>query len=209
MSVESTAQRTRLRFQRASGTTERVFRQTGISDGTTRYCKGKSMPVSQPKVDPVSPFAQQVLAVYADALPKVRFPDLDLAALQATAEELRSAQVEVERIFERMETELEAARSIVRAQAELLNTRAERALAYARVFADGDAVLTERLAEMARVTRIGGRAKAPAPLPEGAPPRKRGRPRKSDHDASLFAAEDAVRASEDVVTDTVTETAAA
>jgi hypothetical protein len=146
------------------------------------------MSASQPKSDPIPPFAQQVLAVYAEQLPDVRFPDLDLGLLETSAAELRAAQLEAERI----EAELEAARAAVRTQAELLQCRAERTLAYARVFADGDAALSERLADIGRSVRV-PRART-AQFTEGmpaAPPKKRGRPRKSDHDTNLFGAPEA------------------
>ena len=75
-----------------------------------------------------------MIALYAEALPDVRFPDLDLALLQRNADDLHAAQLAVAAAA----VQLEAAREAAHGQAELLSMRAERALAYARVFADGD-----------------------------------------------------------------------
>src|SRR4051794_11376878 len=97
-----------------------------------------------PKHNPIPAGARDVLALYSEALADVRFPDLDGAQLQSLAEGLCAAQVEVERL----EHELEVARSLVRDQAARLSARADRALAYARVFAEGDAALCARLAEL-------------------------------------------------------------
>lgn len=123
-------------------------------------------------------FARDVIALYTDAMPEVRFPDLDLEVLQSTAAELRTALVSVERAA----AELEAARTAAQRHGELLDAQAERALSYARVFAQGDALLSERIALL-------GRSKS-SPVAHSAPPKKRGRPKKNTGgDTNLFAAE--------------------
>ncbi len=156
------------------------------------------MPAPSPSLqaDVTPPFAREVIALFSDALPKVQFPDLDLALLESAVEELRLAQTALEQAA----AALEAAREAAQRKTEQLNARAERALAYARVFAEGNAALSERVANI-------GRNKA-RPASEAAQPRKRGRPKKNQHDSSLFGAEPAV-GSESTRVSVTTEEAAA
>lgn len=133
------------------------------------------MPAPTAKQDPTPPFARQVLALFGeDALAEVHFPDLDLAVLQEAQTALLTAQLEVERA----EAQLEAARAAREEKLVALEAKAERALAYARVFASGDADLGTRLAEVGR--------RKPAPTSEGAPVKKRGRPKRTPDGAELF-----------------------
>jgi hypothetical protein len=132
------------------------------------------MPTSSLPSDTLPACAREVIALYADAMPDVRFPDLDLDVLEGAAAELRASLDRVKRAT----AELEAARAAAQAQAELLESRAERALAYARVFAHGDPALSDRIATISH-------HKAPA-HPEAAAPKKRGRPKKTDGDTTLF-----------------------
>ncbi|HKU42073.1 MAG TPA: hypothetical protein VJR89_28135 [Polyangiales bacterium] len=130
------------------------------------------------KHDPTPEFVRDVIALYRDeALAGVRFPDLDLDALQLAEQALIGAQLEVERI----EAQLDAARSARDAEVSLLEAKAERALAYARVFAGGNAELSARLSELGP-----GKGKKPAP-PDGVPSPKRGRPKRVAAGAELFA----------------------
>jgi hypothetical protein len=123
------------------------------------------MPKTAPKLDPTPSFARQVLDLYVEALSEVRFPDLDLAALQAARDELQVSQVEIDSI----EAELARARAQLETQVAALNAKADRALAYARVYAGGgDAALQTRIAEVGK--------KKVAQL-EGASPKRRGRPK--------------------------------
>ena len=142
------------------------------------------MPKTAPKLDPTPAFARQVLDLYLEALADVRFPDLDLAALQAARDELQVSQIEIDSL----EAELARARAQLDTQVAALNTKADRALAYARVYASGDAALQARIAEVGR--------KKVAPL-EGAPPKRRGRRdgiAKSDAVTELFDEERAPEA---------------
>jgi hypothetical protein len=139
-----------------------------------------------PKHDPTPAFAHQVLELYADALREVRFPDLDLALLEAARDALLVSQLEVER----SEAQLQAARAVLEVKSEALQAKAERALAYARVFALGDAALSAQLAEIG-----GGVRKKPLALVEGgtAPGKRRGRSKKSEAGTELFVAEHGAR----------------
>lgn len=133
------------------------------------------MPPTSPKSDPLPAFCREVLQLYTDALAEVRFPDLDLGALEASAEQARAAQLAVER----REAQLESARAELREQLEAMSGRAERALAYARIFAQTDPKLLERVEQVS-----GPQSSAPATEPR---PKRRGRPRKVAEDSTLFA----------------------
>jgi hypothetical protein len=127
----------------------------------------------RPARDPVPPLARDVLELFRGPLEAVRFPDVDRAALDLGERELLDAQV----ALEEAELALERARAVVLERSGALAARAQRALAYARVFAEDDAALRER------VSAIGG-----APTAATAPaPRKR-RSKKNEDGASLFAA---------------------
>jgi multidrug efflux pump subunit AcrA (membrane-fusion protein) len=132
------------------------------------------MTKTAPKHDPTPAFARQVLELYVEALPDVRFPDLDLALLQSAREELLLTQLQIDGI----EADLDRARAALDAQAAALNALAERALAYARVFASGDEALHARIAET-------GRKKA-VPVGEGTQPKRRRRLAKSETGSELF-----------------------
>lgn len=137
-----------------------------------------------PKVDTTPLLARQVIDLYALDLAEVRFPDLDLSALLYAQSELHAAQLEIERV----EQELVQARSIWESRAQVLAQKAERALAYARIYAQGDAELAPRIADIGRrkpaasadaaVSGMGGEAGAP---------KKRGRKPKTESPSELFA----------------------
>ncbi len=131
-----------------------------------------------PVRDPLSPLAREVLALFSEALSEVRFPDIDAAVLASGAEGLRAVQRDVEIL----EIRLDAAREIVAAQSEALNAQAQRALAYARVYADTAPDVARRVAEVGQ--HGAATASGPAAL------KRRGRPRKpvsAEPIESLFA----------------------
>jgi len=129
---------------------------------------------------PLPPFARDVLALYARALADVRFPDLDLASLEAAAERVYAAQAAAEA----RRKALQAAEEEVAAQELGLAALAERALAYARIFATGNAALSAEVVAIARPSA--GEPEEPGLA------RKRGRPRKGAPGAEeLFAARSA------------------
>jgi hypothetical protein len=136
------------------------------------------MPANPAKHDPTPEFVRQVIGLYREeALAGVHFPDLDLQALQLAEQALLGAQLEVERI----EAQLEAARAVRDGELASLEAKAERALAYARVFASGDAALSAQLNGLGR--------KKPAPA-EGSPSPRRGRPKRNPEAEQLFGAAD-------------------
>ena len=133
------------------------------------------MSASYAKHDPTPEFVREVIGLYRDdALAGVHFPDLDLQSLQLAEQALLGAQLEVERI----EAQLEAARAARDGELAVLEAKAERALAYARVFAGGNQELSERL------SGVGRKKATPAP---GAPGPKRARIKRNPAGDELFA----------------------
>lgn len=121
-------------------------------------------------MDPIAPPVRELLALFADELAEVKFPDMDAGVLAAAASSVHGASDAVAIA----EAAVERARAaLVDAQEHLLAC-AHRALAYGRVFAANDAELSPRLAAL---TLPRARGKAPAPRELGAP-RRRGRPPK-------------------------------
>lgn len=133
------------------------------------------MPAPTAKHDPTPVFAHQVLALFRQELADVHFPGLDLTVLEQAEKAVLAAQVEVERV----EAELEAARIARAEQLAELETKAERALAYARVFASSDPELSARVTDL-------GRKKSATSDPTAAV-KKRTRAKRNANGAELFA----------------------
>ena len=111
-------------------------------------------PSPTPLIDATPTLARQVIDLYSVELAEVRFPDLDLSALLYAQTELHAAQVEVERV----EAELADKRAVLEARSQALLQKAERALAYAKIYAQGDEDLVPRLAEIGRKRSSGASA---------------------------------------------------
>ncbi len=112
--------------------------------------------------DALTPFSREVLELYASDLKDVRFPDLDLASLHALAAEVGDAQHEVDDLESQL---LDAKQRVAERNATLL-ARAERALSYARIYAEDNDALSQRIERIRRPTASEA-------------PKKRGRPAKS------------------------------
>jgi SpoVK/Ycf46/Vps4 family AAA+-type ATPase len=136
--------------------------------------------MSEPKDDPVAPFARAVLELFREDLRKVRFPDLDSESLAGAAEELNAAQLEVECI----EAALASAREVVRERERLLNAQAARGISYARIYAAGNLALSARIAQIDLLAPETASVSTTAA-------KKRGRPRKESSGAELFASDEA------------------
>jgi hypothetical protein len=137
-----------------------------------------------------------LLDLFAHSLAEVRFGDLDAAALTSLAAEVSAAAEEVAAA----ESALETARAALAARQETLLVQANRALAYARVFAEADEPLLARvnaivLPRSPRKSRLGLGVDAGAGGGAGASTsagidgelaarRPRGRPRKVVPDSS-------------------------
>src|SRR5262245_56065755 len=131
-------------------------------------CSGK------PMMTPIPPAVQQVLDVYETDLLLVKFGDLEATVLSKAVEEVVLAVTAVEQA----EAALETARAALQEKQEGLFQKAQRALAYARVYAEGDPDLAARVEEISllRSSRRNPKVDAveggpPAPAVQ-APPRR-------------------------------------
>ncbi|MFO7565052.1 MAG: hypothetical protein R6X02_20570 [Enhygromyxa sp.] len=112
---------------------------------------------------PIPDAVRAVLALFEGPLAEVRFPQVDRETLadQAAVVEQRRA------VLHRALEAVQVARTELEAEQRALLDQARRAHAYARVFAEGDAALSEQIGEI----HFGSRPPAPA--------KKRGRKPKS------------------------------
>lgn len=149
-----------------------------------------------PAEDPIIPSVRYVLALFGSALQTVKFPDVDGDALglQALQVEEHAATVK------QLEEALHEARKRLEESQETLLQKAWRAVAYARVYADGDPQLSARLEAITFPVRTKSARSAPSTT-TAEQPKKRGRPRSVAPDASLFTVPQAVDAAVDVDVD--------
>lgn len=107
--------------------------------------------------DPVPAPIHELITFFAAELADTRFPDVDAEALAELAGVVRARAHDVARarqVLEEVLTGLEESRSA-------LEVKAQRALAYARVFAQGQESLSRRLEELELAARPRGRRAAP------------------------------------------------
>jgi hypothetical protein len=126
---------------------------------------------------------QTLLDLFATTLADVRFADVDAQTLARVASEVDAAAA----VVASAEATLASAREALQERQDALLLHAQRAVAYARVYAENDESLSERLSAIAlprgaRRTRASGDALVLSPDPEPAP-RPRGRPRKPQEPA--------------------------
>lgn len=136
-------------------------------------------------LETLDPSLRALVELFAGPLAGVTFPGVDSRALVALATAVDADATELARL----ETAAATLRArLTEARDELL-ARAHRALAYARVYADGDgpAELAARLDAMVLPRARGARPAPVAPAAAEAP-KKRGRPRKDASATTLFAA---------------------
>ncbi|HEY4014854.1 MAG TPA: hypothetical protein VGM06_16035 [Polyangiaceae bacterium] len=124
-------------------------------------------------MDTVADPIQALLELFTTTLSGVRFADLDAKALAALAAEAQSAA----EVVASAEAALTAARDTLKQRQEALLLQAHRAIAYARVFAENDQALAERIDAIAlpkapRRTRAPSEPMAPPPAPQATRPRK-------------------------------------
>lgn len=120
----------------------------------------------------VNPAIRELLVIFAEALAGVSFPDVDGKALAVQAAQVEERAVELRRLEATLD---EARRRLAEAQ-DALAQRALRAVAYARVFADGDAALSARLEALVLPRPRSTRAVTAAAVTPDGGPRRRGRP---------------------------------
>jgi hypothetical protein len=102
----------------------------------------------------LSPPLQAVVALFRGPLQNVRFADIDAAGLSTLAQEVEGAAADVQA----HEAKLSELRQLLAQKQEALLGLAQQALAYARIYAEGDEALSAELNEIA--------------LPRAAKPRK-------------------------------------
>jgi len=114
----------------------------------------------------LSPPVQAVLELFQGPLADVRFADVDAAGLATLAAEVQSAAAAVSH----QEAQLSELRQSLTERQDALLVLAQRALAYARVYAEHDDALSEQLARIS--------------LPRAAKPRKASPAKSEGVDAS-------------------------
>lgn len=145
----------------------------------------------EPARDPVPTASKEVLDLFRGKLSGVRFPDLDLSVLEDSERELLAAQV----ALEEAEAALEAARAVLNERSHALSAKTQRALAYAKVFAEEDTELSETVASIASIrVRSAERRTSSGTTPAldgDERPNRRRRPRRTPgEEASLFESDD-------------------
>jgi hypothetical protein len=126
----------------------------------------------------IHPAVQALLDLFTTSLADVRFADVDGPSLARSAGEVEAA-AKAEAVAR---SALEAAQLALQEKQEALLQRTQRALAYARVYAESDPTLTASLDAIGlpRATRRGSAADTLvlSAATSETPPRPRGRPRK-------------------------------
>jgi ABC-type transporter Mla subunit MlaD len=148
-------------------------------------------------MDPVSPPIRDLIDLFNASLNDVTFGDLSAAALDAKADAVRAASTHLAAL----QASLDAARAVYDAEQDALGQMSQRAMAYARVYAENDAELTAKLdaipLPLPRAARRNARPVMAASTsatasadsdpaiaaPPDSSPRRRGRPRKEAVDA--------------------------
>jgi hypothetical protein len=140
---------------------------------------GAAPAAATPAADGLEPAVRDLIAVFDQELAEVSFPDVSRDSLHAHA----GAVHEQMRAVEELRVRLEAAQSELAGRRDALRSHADRALAYARVYAQGHPELGERLAAIAPDPSGSGR---------GATRRRGGRAgrRRRDATGALFARPD-------------------
>jgi hypothetical protein len=126
-------------------------------------------------MDHVPSPVQAVLDLFANELADVRFGDVDAITLARIAAEVHAAA----EVMASQQAVLESAREALKERQSVLLEHAQRAVAYARVYAEKDEAMSARLEAIA-LPRVARRAKGPddTPIVSSAPqpkPRKRRR----------------------------------
>jgi len=128
-------------------------------------------------MNPIAPPIQALLDLFAAELSDVHFADVDAQLLARLAADVQ-ASAEAAAIAHQA---LERANAAVLERSEALLEQAQRGLAYARVYAERDPALSARLEAIALPRARRPRTEAPSLAESPAPPRRRGRPRKSEN----------------------------
>lgn len=128
-------------------------------------------------MSPIAPPVQALLDLFATDLADVHFADVDAQLLARLAVDLE-ASAEAAAIAQEA---LERANAAVLERSDALLEQAQRALAYARVYAERNPPLLERLEAITLPRARRPRAESPTLTEAPSLPRRRGRPRKSEN----------------------------
>ena len=112
--------------------------------------------------DPVPAALLDLLALFEGPLKSVQFPDVDRAVLSELADSVRASAEDVERAA----AALAAARVALDERREALVRMSQRALAYARVYAEDDAELRAKIDTITMPKTRGPAKSPPARSPE-------------------------------------------
>jgi len=134
---------------------------------------------------PIPAAVKDLLALFDGPLAKVQFPDVDAKALSELAASVDQATEDVETAAQAWA----AAKRAVDERLETLLQKAQRALSYARVYAEDKPEISAVLATVTLPRSGDARGPKPAGTAEMAPARKRGRPKKGETPAAATAAE--------------------
>ncbi|MEZ4293481.1 MAG: hypothetical protein R3B70_00780 [Polyangiaceae bacterium] len=128
-----------------------------------------------PESNPIPTAVKELLSLFDGPLSEVRFPDVDGPALRDQVAEVDAAVKEVEAAA----AAWAEAKRTVDARLEVLLQKAQRALAYARVYAEDKPELDAQLAGIV-VPKWGDPRGTKLTSGESVAARKRGRPRKNE-----------------------------
>jgi len=137
--------------------------------------------------DPIPPSVQALMDLFEKDLAEVSFPGVDMATLKQVITDVRKHTKAVTEA----EAALEKARTALRESEEQLSTKTQRALAYARVFAEDRPELLAKVTSVARVAGVSTSTpakSAPKTDASGDAPKRRGRPKKVTEPAEGAAA---------------------
>ncbi len=139
---------------------------------------------------PLSDSLKALLGLFESDLRDLKFPDVDAELLADTARAVLAAAEEVAEA----ESTLDAARTELQRRQEALLQKGQRALAYARVWAEEQPEVLEKLA-LINLPRPPRRASSEGgvSVADAAPPKRRGRPPKAKQETApnLFAQSEA------------------
>lgn len=135
-----------------------------------------------PQTDPISPALRALLGLFATDLDTVQFPDTGLDVLEAATQQVKACAEAVSRA----QVALETARRALNESQEALLQKGQRALAYARVYAEERPELAQKL-EAISLPRPPRKVSGSEVENGNGAPKRRGRPPKTRPSASLFA----------------------
>jgi multidrug efflux pump subunit AcrA (membrane-fusion protein) len=141
-----------------------------------KFSQRRFIVAQSPKLDPIDSSVAAVVALFSGPLEGVSFPEVDRAKLNELVTDVRRAADEVEQA----RAMLDAASQALDENRRALHARAQRALSYARIYAEGDAAVRESLEGISLSQAQPATLRAELADAGTGPntPKRRGRPRK-------------------------------